>query len=237
MEKITGFVWRLTPPMYFIKRWPTSCKILYRVQHKDMFLVIKWDMLMCHWLISAHVRGRFVTKNHPLSPTARNEYNWCFPWCILIPKINWLGNPTLYLTVNYFICFLWLLSSAPCSVYLRCLIQVQFKSGIMHQARIISLYQRIKSPPPSVPLQLWYVCTSCVCVATEKEEEKLHRPHEATASTDITSCHVTSLWRRTHAIQEKRVWRHFCESPSLLSFCLPLALSCLYTSWQYLLMV
>lgn len=62
----------------------------------------------------------------------------------------------------------------------------KLKSGNVYLAWIISSL-------PFVPLQLRYACTSCVCAATQKEEESPDGPQEATHSLgDITSCHTSA---------------------------------------------
>lgn len=72
--------------------------------------------------------------------------------------------------------------------------KAEFKFSIVRQAWI-----KISKDPKLFYicyLWLWFVWTSCVCVATEKEEDPVGL-HKATTSSDITSCHFVSLWRRT----------------------------------------
>lgn len=71
----------------------------------------------------------------------------------------------------------------------------------MRHAGNISSHRRIKSPR----LCFWYVCTSCVCVITEKEEET---SDSTKPQPPVTSHHVMPT------IQEKRVWKHSVCHPS-----------------------
>lgn len=152
------------------------------------------------------------------------EYFRSVVWALLFQQMIWLLPPlgiecTSTPTVNYHVCFLW----SPCSLHLTGLIKYQCKSRIMRQAWFIWFGW---TAPPSVPMRLRYVCVSCVCVATEKEEENPDWPHKASAW--VTSHRVMPLLC-ARTLQDKRVWRHsVCRPPSFLFFSLLLALSCLY---------